>query len=195
GLSPQDPGSVDMLFFDGRGVDIDAGMQRKVERNYYRDDLRRVLAHEIGDLAFPARGREYYIRELLNVVDTQPIRSRRPKLVVDYAYGSTCLTGPALLGRLGVDLLAANATLDGGRGRAGRRVRRGRGWRLHRPGVPRRIRRRDERREAPRDAREERHRARGRDRRGSAGPRGAGGGGRPLGGEGSRHATAPRARR
>jgi mannose-1-phosphate guanylyltransferase/phosphomannomutase len=111
-LSPQDPGSVDMLFFDGRGVDVDAGMQRKVERNYYRDDLRRVLAHEIGELAFPARGREYYIRELLNVVDTQLIRSRRPNLVVDYAYGSTCLTGPGVLGRLGVDLLAANATLD-----------------------------------------------------------------------------------
>src|SRR5204863_4106792 len=31
---------------------------------------------------------------------------------VDYAYGSTCLTGPGVLGRLGVDLLAANATLD-----------------------------------------------------------------------------------
>src|SRR5207302_8571094 len=112
GLSPQDPGSVDMLFFDGRGVDIDAGMQRKVERNYYRDDLRRVLAHEIGELAFPARGREYYIRELLNVVDTQPIRSRRPKLVVDYRYGSTSLTGPAILGRLGVAPLAAYGTPD-----------------------------------------------------------------------------------
>jgi mannose-1-phosphate guanylyltransferase/phosphomannomutase len=111
-LSPQDPASVDMLFFDGRGVDVDAATQRKVERNYYRDDLRRVLAHEIGELEFPARGREYYIRELLNLVDTQLVRSRHPKLVVDYAYGSTCLTGPAVMGRLGVDLLAANATID-----------------------------------------------------------------------------------
>ncbi|MFN2544530.1 MAG: sugar phosphate nucleotidyltransferase [Actinomycetota bacterium] len=111
-VSPNDPASVDMLFFDGRGVDIDVGAQRKVERNYYRDDLRRVLAHEIGELAFPARGREYYVRELLNVVDAQAVRQRRPKLVVDYAFGSTALTGPPILGRLGVDLLAANATLD-----------------------------------------------------------------------------------
>jgi mannose-1-phosphate guanylyltransferase / phosphomannomutase len=110
--TPQDPASVDMLFFDGRGVDIDAAAQRKVERNFYRDDLRRVLAHEIGELTFPARGREYYVREMLNLVDTQGIRATRPKLVVDYAFGPTSLTGPAVLGRLGVDLLAANATLD-----------------------------------------------------------------------------------
>ena len=109
---PQDPASVDILFFDGRGVDIDAAMQRKVERNFYRDDIRRVLAHEIGELSFPARGREYYIREMMNVVDAQTIRSRTPKLVVDYAYGATSLTGPGVLGRLGVDLLAVNATLD-----------------------------------------------------------------------------------
>ena len=101
-VAPQDSASVDMIFFDGRGIDIDPGVQRTVERNFYRDDLRRVLSHEIGDLEFPARGREYYIRELLNVVDTQLIRTRRPKLVVDYGFGSTSLTGPAVLGRLGV---------------------------------------------------------------------------------------------
>src|SRR5207244_1489569 len=86
--------------------------QRKVERNFYRDDIRRVLAHEIGELSFPARGREYYIREMMNVVDAQTIRNRTPKLVVDYAFGAMSLTGPGILGRLGVDLLAVNATLD-----------------------------------------------------------------------------------
>src|SRR5207248_6964037 len=110
--TPQDAASVDILFFDGRGVDIDATMQRKVERNFYRDDIRRVLAHEIGELSFPARGREYYIREMMNVVDAQAIRTRSPKLVVDYGFGATSLTGPGILGRLGADLLAVNATLD-----------------------------------------------------------------------------------
>jgi len=46
------------------------------------------------------------------VVDAQIIRSRKTKLVVDYAFGATSLTGPGVLGRLGVDLLAVNATLD-----------------------------------------------------------------------------------
>ena len=110
--TPYDPSSVEMLFFDGRGIDVDPTTQRKVERIFYRDDFRRALPHEIGELTFPARGREYYIREMLNVVDAAQVRVKRPKLVVDYAFGATSLTGPAVLGRLGVELFAVNATLE-----------------------------------------------------------------------------------
>jgi mannose-1-phosphate guanylyltransferase/phosphomannomutase len=110
--TPLDPSSVEIQFFDGRGIDVDPNTQRKVERVFYRDDFRRALPHEIGELTFPARGREYYIREMLNVVDAAQVRARRPKLVVDYAFGATSLTGPTVLGRLGVELFAVNATLD-----------------------------------------------------------------------------------
>ncbi|MBI4259955.1 MAG: NTP transferase domain-containing protein [Actinobacteria bacterium] len=110
--TPGDPASVDVQLFDGRGIDIDPSVQRKVERNFNRDDLRRAFHHELGELTFPARGREYYTRQLLEVVDSQAIRGRRPKLVVDYGNAATTLTGPDVLGRLGAELLAANATLD-----------------------------------------------------------------------------------
>ncbi|HEX9375242.1 MAG TPA: sugar phosphate nucleotidyltransferase [Actinomycetota bacterium] len=110
--APQDPASVEIQFFDGRGVDIDPATQRKVERIFYRDDLRRAFHHEIGELSFPARGREYYVRELLNSVDASAVRGSRPKLVVDYGFGSTVLTGPSVLGSLGAEVLAVNATLD-----------------------------------------------------------------------------------
>jgi mannose-1-phosphate guanylyltransferase / phosphomannomutase len=110
--SPGDAASVDVLFFDDRGIDIAPALQRKVERNYHRDDLRRAFHHEIGELTFPARGREYYARQLLEVVDTQLIRGRRPKLLVDYGYGAAALTGPSVLGGLGVEVLAKSATLD-----------------------------------------------------------------------------------
>jgi len=107
-----DPASVQIEFFDGRGIDVDASVQRKIERIFYRDDLRRVFHHEIGALSFPARGREYYLREMLNVVDARVVRSRRPKLVVDYGFGTTTLTAPTVLGELGAEVLAVNATLD-----------------------------------------------------------------------------------
>src|SRR6266508_3279024 len=110
--APQDPASVEIQFFDGRGVDIDPATQRKVERIFYRDDLRRAFHHEIGELSFPARGREYYVRELRNSVDASAVRGSRPKLVVDYGFGSTVLTGPSVLGSLGAEVLAVNATLD-----------------------------------------------------------------------------------
>ncbi|HEY7281203.1 MAG TPA: sugar phosphate nucleotidyltransferase [Actinomycetota bacterium] len=110
--APFDAAAVEVQFFDGRGVDVDPAVQRKIERIYYRDDLRRSFAHEIGELSFPARGREYYARELLNVVDSHAVSDRRPKLVVDYAFGTTVLTGPTVLGPLGADALSVNATLE-----------------------------------------------------------------------------------
>jgi mannose-1-phosphate guanylyltransferase/phosphomannomutase len=113
--SPYDAQSVDIEFFDERGIDIDPGTQRKIERSYYRDDLRRAFHHEFGELNFPARGREYYLSGLLDSVDAAAIRRRAPKLVVDYAWGSAILTGPVVCGRLGADVLAVNAVLDDGR--------------------------------------------------------------------------------
>jgi mannose-1-phosphate guanylyltransferase/phosphomannomutase len=110
--APLDPASVEVQFFDGRGIDVDPATQRKIERIFYRDDLRRAFHHEIGELSFPARGREYYVREMLNVVDAQAVKDRRPKLVVDYGFGTTVLTGPPVLGALGAEVLAVNATLE-----------------------------------------------------------------------------------
>jgi mannose-1-phosphate guanylyltransferase/phosphomannomutase len=108
----RDPASVVVQFFDERGVDIDGSTQRRLERAFYRDDLRRAFHHDIGELNFPARGREYYGRGLLDAVDVDTIRSSSPKVVVDYAYGGTAVTGPQVLGRIGGDVLGLNAVLD-----------------------------------------------------------------------------------
>jgi mannose-1-phosphate guanylyltransferase / phosphomannomutase len=110
--SPFDSSSVEIQFFQGDGIDIDSGVQRQLERAYYRDDLRRAFHHEIGELNFPARGRDYYVRGMLDAIDAQAIRERGPKLVVDYGFGGACLTGPQALGKLGGEVLAVNAVLD-----------------------------------------------------------------------------------
>jgi mannose-1-phosphate guanylyltransferase/phosphomannomutase len=110
--SPLDPQSVDIQFFDEHGIDIDVGTQRQIERAFYRDDLRRAFHHEIGELTFPARGREYYLRGVLDAIDASAVQAIRPKVVVDYAFGGTTLTGPAILGRIGAEVLALNGVLD-----------------------------------------------------------------------------------
>jgi mannose-1-phosphate guanylyltransferase/phosphomannomutase len=110
--APFDPQSVELVFFDERGIDIDPGTQRKVERSFYRDDLRRAFHHEIGELIFPARGREYYLQGVREAVDADVVRASRPKIVVDYGFGGVVLTGPVVLGRLGVDVLAVNAVME-----------------------------------------------------------------------------------
>src|SRR6266516_6683695 len=79
--APFDPASVEIQFFDERGLDIGPAVQRQLERSYYRDDLRRAFHGDIGELTFPARGRDYYARGLLDAVAEEAIRARASKLV------------------------------------------------------------------------------------------------------------------
>jgi mannose-1-phosphate guanylyltransferase/phosphomannomutase len=110
--SPYDPQSVTIEFFDEQGIDVDPATQRAVERAFYRDDLRRAFSHEIGELTFPARGREYYTQGVCDAIDVAAIAASQPKVVVDYAFGGTSLTAPTILGRLGADILAVNSSID-----------------------------------------------------------------------------------
>jgi mannose-1-phosphate guanylyltransferase/phosphomannomutase len=110
--APFDRSSVEIQFFDERGVDIGPGTQRQLERAFYRDDLRRALQDDLGELDLPARGRDFYARGLLDQVDLGGLRDRRWKLVVDCGCGSASLTVPHVLGRIGAEVLTVNAVLD-----------------------------------------------------------------------------------
>jgi mannose-1-phosphate guanylyltransferase/phosphomannomutase len=107
-LVPGDPQSVAIRFFDDNGLDIDEAMQRKIERLYYREDYRRVLASEIGDIGFPPRAIEFYTQALVNSVDVEAIRGARFKVVLDYSYGATSFVMPNVLSKLGAEVLAVN---------------------------------------------------------------------------------------
>ena len=107
-LIPNDPDSVLARFFDTDGADIAEDSQRKIERLFQREDYRRVLPEEIGEIWFPARALEDYSVALEATVDIEAIAARRFKLVIDYSYGTTSHVMPNVLAKLGADVLAAN---------------------------------------------------------------------------------------
>ncbi len=107
-LSPGDPQSVVMRFLDADGLDLDESAQRRVERLYFREESRRVLAAEIGDIGFPSRTLELYTLELMAGVDLDLIRRSRFKLVLDYGYGTASFVMPNVLAKLGAEILAVN---------------------------------------------------------------------------------------
>jgi mannose-1-phosphate guanylyltransferase / phosphomannomutase len=107
-LCPDDAQSVRIGFFDGAGTDIPEAGQRKIERIFYREDFRRCLASETGDIFYPMRAPDLYAEALLAQVDTKAIRAARFKVVLDYAYGAASFVMPALLGKLGADVLSLN---------------------------------------------------------------------------------------
>ncbi|MBW3668650.1 MAG: mannose-1-phosphate guanyltransferase [Actinobacteria bacterium] len=103
-----DPQSVVIRFFDGQGIDITEATQLKIERLYYREDFRRAMGAEMGEIGFPPRAIEHYTGALMRSVDAEAVRAAGFKVVVDYAYGSASFVMPNVLGKLGADVLSVN---------------------------------------------------------------------------------------
>jgi mannose-1-phosphate guanylyltransferase/phosphomannomutase len=107
-LDPNDPQQVSIRFFAEDGTDLAEEAQRKVERLFQREELRRAVAAEIGDIGFPPRAIEYYTAGLLDAVDIAAIRAAGAKVVLDYSYGTASFVMPNVLAKLGADVLAVN---------------------------------------------------------------------------------------
>jgi mannose-1-phosphate guanylyltransferase / phosphomannomutase len=107
-LAHDDPQWVVIRFFDHDGIDLSEGDQRKIERLFYREDFRRSLAAEIGDLSFPARTAESYTQVLMEGINVDAVRAARFKLVLDYAYGAPSFVMPNVLAKLGAEVLSVN---------------------------------------------------------------------------------------
>lgn len=87
--------------------------KKKIERIFTGEEFRRVAIEEVGDLTFPFhRVAESYKDGMPNCVDKDIIRAANFKVVVDYAYGSASQIFPAILGELGIEVIALNAHID-----------------------------------------------------------------------------------
>ncbi|MGH9006421.1 MAG: sugar phosphate nucleotidyltransferase, partial [Acidimicrobiales bacterium] len=107
-LAEDDPQSVVIRFFDAEGLDIDENAQRKIERMYHREDFRRVLAPEIGDIDFPARAVEQYTADLVASIQVTDEKASGFKLVLDLSYGSASFVMPNVLAKIDADILMVN---------------------------------------------------------------------------------------
>ncbi len=111
-LDHDDPDRIIVRFFDSDGIDITEDAQRKIERQFQREDFRRTLAEDVGDILYPPHALEEYTVALESTVEPAAIRDHRFKLVVDYSFGATSNVMPTLLGKLGADVLAVNPYLS-----------------------------------------------------------------------------------
>ena len=108
-LAPRRPAvGRDPLLRLQRHRHVGSRTQKKIERLFYREDFRRSLAGEIGDIRFPVRTAEFYTAVLMENVDVEAIRAARFKVVLDYAYGAASFVMPNVLAKLGADVLSVN---------------------------------------------------------------------------------------
>ncbi len=107
-LSPDDPQSVVIRFFDEHGIDLSESDQRRVERMYHREEFRRVTAGEIGDIDFSPRTIELYTADVVEAFGLRRGTGRQVKLVLDLSFGAANFVMPNLLSKVGADVLSIN---------------------------------------------------------------------------------------
>jgi mannose-1-phosphate guanylyltransferase/phosphomannomutase len=108
GTSQSDPEVVQIRFFEQPGIQLSSALQKEIEKNFTRGELRRVAFSDIGEISYPARVRESYAHDLLAGVDVEAIRARGFRLVVDYGFSAASFVLPLVLGPLGVEAVSAH---------------------------------------------------------------------------------------
>jgi mannose-1-phosphate guanylyltransferase/phosphomannomutase len=107
-LTPDDPQSVAIRFFDSDGLDLSESEQRRIERLYHREEFRRVSAGDIGDIDFSPRALEHYTADVVEAFDLPNASRRDLKLVLDLSYGAASFVMPNLLSKVKADVLSIN---------------------------------------------------------------------------------------
>ena len=108
GTSQLDPELVQIKFFEQPGIQLSPEMQKEIEKNFTRGELRRASFGDIGTISYPARVSESYAQDLLDSLDVEAIRARGFRLVVDYGFSAASYVLPLLLGPLGVEAVSAH---------------------------------------------------------------------------------------
>jgi mannose-1-phosphate guanylyltransferase / phosphomannomutase len=108
GMSQADPEVVQIRFFEQPGIQLSPALQKEIEKNFARGELRRVGFTDIGTITYPPRVRETYAQDLLAGLDADSIRARGFRLVVDYGFSAASYVLPLLLGQLGVEAVSAH---------------------------------------------------------------------------------------
>ncbi|MEP0828123.1 MAG: NTP transferase domain-containing protein [bacterium] len=110
--NPDDYRLIDIIFFNGDGLDMPTATLKKVERLYFGEDFRRATLDEIGHLDMPQGVLENYRSDFISVLKPDVIRKAGFKVVIDYANGGASLVFPTIFSQLGINVIALNAYLD-----------------------------------------------------------------------------------
>jgi len=109
--NPREYNGVKLIAKDGTELSREA--EAEVEKIYFSKEFATAGWERTGDLRKDLHANEYYIRGIVNSVDSARIREKRFKVVVDTGCGAGSATLPFLLKELGCEILTLNAQVDG----------------------------------------------------------------------------------
>lgn len=110
-LHPERHDYILIEFFDTNGINISKAKEKKIEGAYFKEDLRRVPAVDIGDMSYPSQVVETYRKAFENHLNLEALRNSNAKIVIDYVYSVSGAILPQLLANFGCDAVVLNASL------------------------------------------------------------------------------------
>lgn len=110
-LHPDRPDSILIEFIDSKGINISKSKEKKIEGSYFKEDLRRVQIHEIGNVTYPIQMIDTYCTAFEKNLNVEAIRHSNSKVIIDYSYSVSGAILPQLLAKFGCDAVVLNASL------------------------------------------------------------------------------------
>jgi mannose-1-phosphate guanylyltransferase/phosphomannomutase len=111
-ISDRDPERIQIMFFEHSGILATDETRKEIEKYFNRQELRRALLNQLGDLSFPPRVNEAYISELISHLDVERVRAARFRIALDYGYSGAAMVMPTLLRSLRVESFSTHSFID-----------------------------------------------------------------------------------
>jgi mannose-1-phosphate guanylyltransferase / phosphomannomutase len=113
--SPRNPEETEIIIFNKEGRDIPISRTKSVERYFFGEDIKRVKYSEVGNINYPERANEIYVNRFIQALNTDIIKKRKFKLLMDYSYGLASSIFPYILGKLNTEALSLHDFVDASR--------------------------------------------------------------------------------
>ncbi|OWY68556.1 mannose-1-phosphate guanylyltransferase [cyanobacterium TDX16] len=110
-VHPDRPDYILIEFIDPKGINISKALEKKIEGAYFKEDLRRVQIHEIGNVVYPTQMVSTYCTAFEQHLNVEAVRHSNSKVVIDYSYAVTGAVLPQMLAKFGCDAVVLNASL------------------------------------------------------------------------------------
>ncbi|MHC5719506.1 MAG: phosphohexomutase domain-containing protein, partial [Nostoc sp.] len=111
-VHPDRPDYILIEFMDAKGINISKALEKKIEGAYFKEDMRRALIHEIGDVSYPSQVNDRYCTAFEKLLHVATLCNSRAKVVIDYVYAVSGAVLPQMLDKFGADAVVLNASVN-----------------------------------------------------------------------------------
>ncbi len=94
------------------GVEISRKDELKVEELFFKKDWK-ITPHKLGIIRKEERTIETYLDGIKSHINTQKIKSRKFRIILDFGNGAQAIAAPRLCKELGCDVITINEKIDG----------------------------------------------------------------------------------